>query len=152
MEIAAGESALQVAEKIGPGLARVAIAARVNGNLQDLTRPLGENCELAIITKRDPEALEILRHSTAHATAQAVQELFPKTRIAQGPVIENGFYYDFDREEPFTAKELASIEARVKEIRKNIHRKFSSEEKNRVVLEGLHGKCSIVLPLHILSV
>ena len=116
--VAAGSTPLQIAGEIGAGLARAAVAARVDGELRDLTRPLTADCGLAIITVRDPEALEVLRHSTAHATAQAVQELFPGTRIAQGPVIEDGFYYDFDREEPFTAEDLATIEARVKEIRK----------------------------------
>jgi len=116
--VSAGSTALEIAEGIGAGLARVAVAAMVDGELQDLTRPLDSDCSLAIITTRDPEALEVLRHSTAHATAQAVQELFPGTRIAQGPVIDDGFYYDFDRQEPFTDKDLAAIEARVKEIRK----------------------------------
>jgi threonyl-tRNA synthetase len=116
--VATGTTPLQIAGEIGAGLARAAVAARIDGELWDLTRPITTDCSLAIITVRDPEALEVLRHSTAHATAQAVQELFPGTRIAQGPVIEDGFYYDFDREEPFTDKDLAAIEARVKEIRK----------------------------------
>ena len=116
--VATGTTPLEIAEGIGAGLARASVAARVDGELRDLTRPLTADCRLAIVTVRDEEALEILRHSTAHATAQAVQELFPGTRIAQGPVIDDGFYYDFDREEPFTDKDLAAIESRVKEIRK----------------------------------
>jgi threonyl-tRNA synthetase len=93
-----------------------AIAARVNGALVDLTHPILVDAEVEVVTSSDPAALEILRHSTAHATAQAVQELFPGTRIAQGPVIEDGFYYDFDREAPFTPEDLEAIEARVREI------------------------------------
>jgi threonyl-tRNA synthetase len=116
LEVARGSSAAEVAASIGPRLGKAAIAARVNGELVDLTRPIDADARLQILTARDPDALEVLRHSTAHATAQAVQELFPGTRIAQGPVIEDGFYYDFDREEPFSDSDLAAIEARVAEI------------------------------------
>ncbi|MFB3118645.1 MAG: threonine--tRNA ligase, partial [Myxococcota bacterium] len=101
---------------IGPGLARAAVVARVNGTLVDLATPLREDVDLALLTDRDPEALHVLRHSTAHATAQAVQELFPGTKIGQGPVIENGFYYDFDRSEPFSDSDLEAIETRMQEI------------------------------------
>jgi threonyl-tRNA synthetase len=97
-------------------LARDAVVARVNGSLVDLKAPLPRDAAVEILTPAHPDALAVLRHSTAHATAQAVQELFPGTRIGQGPVIENGFYYDFDREEAFTDEELAAIEKRVAEI------------------------------------
>lgn len=90
--------------------------ARFEGELVDLDRPLRRDGKLAILTRKDPEALHVLRHSTAHATAQAVQELFPGTKIGQGPVIEDGFYYDFARDEPFTEADLATIEERVAEI------------------------------------
>ena len=115
-EVAAGTTPLQVAEGIGSRLARDAIVARVDGELIDLTRPIAADSSLEILTKKNPEALEVLRHSTAHATAQAVQELFPGTKIAQGPVIEDGFYYDFDRAEPFSDKDLEAIEKRIAEI------------------------------------
>ena len=115
-EVAAGTTPLQVAEGIGSRLARDAIVARVDGELIDLTRPIAADSSLEILTKKNPEALEVLRHSTAHATAQAVQELFPGTKIAQGPVIEDGFYYDFDRAEPFSEKDLEEIEKRIAEI------------------------------------
>jgi threonyl-tRNA synthetase len=115
-EVAPGTTPLEIAESIGPRLARDAVVARVDGELFDLGRPLARDVRLQILTARDPEALEVLRHSTAHATAQAVQELFPGTRIGQGPVIEGGFYYDFDRDEPFTDADLERIEARVAEI------------------------------------
>lgn len=115
-ETRAGATPLDVAQAIGPRLARDAVVARVDGELVDLARPLDRDARLELLTPRDPEALEVLRHSTAHAVAQAVQELFPGTKIGQGPVIEGGFYYDFDRDEPFTEEDLAAIERRVREI------------------------------------
>ncbi len=115
-EIPAGSTAADLAASIGPRLAKDALVARVNGNLQDLRSPLPGDARVEIVTEKDPAALEVLRHSTAHATAQAVQELFPGTKIGQGPVIENGFYYDFDRDEPFSEHDLAAIEARMREI------------------------------------
>jgi len=115
-ELPTGSTPLDLANAIGPRLAKAAVVARVDGELVDLTTPLKQDSALALITDRDPEALHVLRHSTAHATAQAVQELFPGTKIGQGPVIENGFYYDFDRDEPFSEGELEAIETRVSEI------------------------------------
>jgi threonyl-tRNA synthetase len=115
-EFAAGTTPKAVAAAIGPRLAKDAVVAKANDLLVDLDRPLLEDVALQILTPKSPEALAVLRHSTAHATAQAVQELFPGTKIGQGPVIENGFYYDFDRETPFTEADLATIEARVREI------------------------------------
>jgi threonyl-tRNA synthetase len=115
-EVPAGSSAATVAAAIGPRLARDAVVARVDGVVVDLARPIERDASLQILTPKDPEALEVLRHSTAHAVAQAVQELYPGTKIGQGPVIENGFYYDFDRDAPFTEADLATIEARVREI------------------------------------
>jgi threonyl-tRNA synthetase len=93
-----------------------AVAARVDGALVDLSRPLSSGARVEFVAPPDPKALEVLRHSTAHTAAQAVQELFPGTKIAQGPVIENGFYYDFDREAPFSDADLAAIETRMAEI------------------------------------
>lgn len=115
-ELPAGATALELAESIGKRLAKDAVVARVNGALVDLTSPLPDDARIEIVLPGDPDALHVLRHSTAHATAQAVQELFPGTKIGQGPVIEHGFYYDFDREEPFTPDDLARIEDRVREI------------------------------------
>jgi threonyl-tRNA synthetase len=111
-----GVTPLEIASEIGPRLARAAVVARVNGQVQDLSLGLHHDTALEILTTDSDEALSVLRHSTAHATAQAVQELFPDAKIAQGPVIEDGFYYDFDREEPFSEHDLEAIEARVKEI------------------------------------
>ncbi len=115
-ELPAGASARDLAAAIGPRLAKDAVVARIDGELADLSRPLSSGARVEIVTAKDPDALHVLRHSTAHATAQAVQELFPGTKIGQGPVIENGFYYDFDRDTAFSDDDLAAIEARVKEI------------------------------------
>ncbi|MBI5341725.1 MAG: threonine--tRNA ligase [Deltaproteobacteria bacterium] len=98
------------------GKAKVAIAARVDGALVDLSRPAPENGEVAWVTPADPDGIEIVRHSTAHVMAAAVKELFPDARITIGPSIENGFYYDFDVESPFTPEDLARIEEKMAEI------------------------------------
>ncbi|MBV8496521.1 MAG: TGS domain-containing protein, partial [Gammaproteobacteria bacterium] len=84
----------EVAQSIGAGLARAALAARVNGKLVDLSYPIASDAEVAIVTEKDPEGLEIIRHSTAHLLAQAVKQLFPEAQVTIGPVIEDGFYYD----------------------------------------------------------
>ena len=115
-EVQPGTTALELARTIGARLARDAVVARVDGELVDLARPIERDSRVEILTSRDAEALSALRHSTAHATAQAVQELYPGTRIGQGPVIDHGFYYDFDRDEPFTPDDLEAIEKRVSEI------------------------------------
>ena len=115
-EVAAGTTAAGVAAAIGPRLAKDAVVAKVDGILVDLARPIRQDASIEILTPKSPEALHVLRHSTAHAVAQAVQELYPGTKIGQGPVIENGFYYDFDRAEPFSEDDLATIERSVREI------------------------------------
>ena len=115
-EVAAGTTAAGVAAAIGPRLAKDAVVAKVDGILVDLARPIRQDASIEILTPKSPEALHVLRHSTAHAVAQAVQELYPGTKIGQGPVIENGYYYDFDRAEPFSEDDLATIERRVREI------------------------------------
>ncbi|HJQ98919.1 MAG TPA: TGS domain-containing protein, partial [Candidatus Polarisedimenticolaceae bacterium] len=115
-EVPAGSTAADVAAAIGRRLAKDAVVAKVDGELVDLSRPIERDATLQILTAKDADALHVLRHSTAHAVAQAVQELFPGTKIGQGPVIENGFYYDFDRDVPFSDADLATIEARVKDI------------------------------------
>ena len=112
----AGTTARQVAESIGPGLARAALAARVNGEIWDLDRPLESDASLAILTERDPEALELLRHSSAHILATAVRELFPNAGIGFGPPIEDGFYYDFQVDRPFTPEDLERLEAKMAEV------------------------------------
>ena len=105
-----------VAADIGPGLAKAALAVKINGEMKDLLLPLTEDVQLAIVTKKDPDALALLRHDAAHVLAEAVQELFPGTQVTIGPAIENGFYYDFARDQPFTLDDLPKIEAKMKEI------------------------------------
>ncbi len=113
----AGATPLDVAKAIGPGLAKAALAARVNGELRDLDWPLADGDALSIVTIRDEaDALDLIRHDAAHLLAQAVQELYPGTQVTIGPVIEDGFYYDFARHEPFTPDDLPKIEARMREI------------------------------------
>src|SRR5690349_3051182 len=115
-EVPAGTTSRQVAESIGPGLARAALAARVNGSIWDLDRPLERDTTLAILTEKDAEALEVLRHSSAHILATAVRELFPGAGIGFGPPIEDGFYYDFQVDRPFTPEDLERIEAKMAEV------------------------------------
>ncbi len=111
-----GATALQLAEDIGPGLARAAIAATVNGKQCDLSTPLSDGDEVSLITEKSDEALEIIRHSSSHLMAMAVQELFPKSQVTIGPVIEDGFYYDFSFERPFTPDDLGKIEQKMREL------------------------------------
>ena len=106
----------QVAASIGPGLAKAALAGKVDGKLVDTSHLLDRDAKLAIVTDRDPEGLEILRHSTAHLLAYAVKELFPDAQVTIGPVVEDGFYYDFAYKRPFTPEDLAAIEARMTEL------------------------------------
>ncbi len=105
-----------VAASIGPGLAKAALAGKVNGRLVDTSYLIEEDCDLAIITDRDPEGLEIIRHSCAHLLAMAVKQLFPSAQVTIGPVIEDGFYYDFKFDRAFTPEDLEKIEARMKEL------------------------------------
>lgn len=109
---------LDVASSIGSGLARAALAGKVNGKLVDVTSYVEDNSELAIITDRDEEGLEIIRHSSAHLLAHAVKELYPDAQVTIGPVIEDGFYYDFSYKRPFTPEDLTAIEKRMVEISK----------------------------------
>ena len=105
-----------VAAAIGPGLAKAALAMKVDGALQDLSRTIGHDAAVVFVTRRDPDALELIRHDTAHVLAEAVQGLFPGTQVTIGPSIEHGFYYDFARNEPFTPDDFPRIEARMREI------------------------------------
>jgi threonyl-tRNA synthetase len=111
-------SVAEVAASIGAGLARAALAGKVNGKLVDTGYRVETDADLQIVTERDPEGLEILRHSTAHLLAQAVKELYPEAQVTIGPVIENGFYYDFSYKRPFTPEDLSAIEKKMQEIAK----------------------------------
>ena len=111
-----GTTGKALAEGISKSLAKKAVALSLNGELADLADPIEADADIKIITRTDPEALELIRHDAAHVLAEAVQELFPGTQVTIGPVIENGFYYDFHRQAPFTPDELPKIEARMHEI------------------------------------
>jgi len=111
-------SVAEVAASIGSGLARAALAGKVNGQLVDLSHRIDSDAALAIVTDKDAEGLDLLRHSTAHLLAHAVKELFPDAQVTIGPVIEDGFYYDFSYKRPFTPEDLAAIEKRMGEIAK----------------------------------
>ena len=107
---------LDVAEKISKSLAKQALIVSVDGELKDLYFEISKDSSVKIITSKDPEGLEVIRHDTAHIMAMAVQELYPDTQVTIGPVIENGFFYDFARKEPFTSDDLKKIEKRMSEI------------------------------------
>jgi threonyl-tRNA synthetase len=109
-------TALEVAQSIGPGLAKAALAAKVDGNLVDLSYLIENDAELALITTKNPESLEVIRHSCAHLLAQAVQSVYPKAQVTIGPVIEDGFFYDFAFERPFTPEDLVLFEAKMAEL------------------------------------
>src|SRR5215472_15247186 len=111
-------SAADVAKSIGPGLAKAALAAKVDGKLVDTSYVIDSDVDLAIVTDKDPEGLEVLRHSTAHLLAYAVKELFPDAQVTIGPVIEDGFYYDFSYKRPFTPEDLAAIEQKMAQLAK----------------------------------
>src|SRR6266851_3852180 len=129
-EVPKGTTALDIAKSIGSRLAEAALAAKTNGDLIDLTRPLEKDTDLRILTDRDPEALEVYRHSSAHLLAAAVLELFPETKLGHGPPTESGFFYDFYRPTPFTPEDLAKLEARMQEV-VNRDEKFVREYQPR---------------------
>ncbi|MBU0800642.1 MAG: TGS domain-containing protein, partial [Alphaproteobacteria bacterium] len=112
----AGATGLTVAESISKSLAKAAIAVRVDGDLWDMSRPLPAACRLEIVKQDGDDALDMIRHDCAHVLAEAVQELFPGTQVTIGPSIENGFYYDFARNQPFTLEDLPVIEKKMREI------------------------------------
>ncbi|HXY52561.1 MAG TPA: threonine--tRNA ligase [Terriglobales bacterium] len=115
-DVPRGTTALDVARSISPRLADAALVAKSNGDLIDLTRPLENDTDLKILTEKDPEALEVYRHSSAHLLAAAVLELFPETKLGHGPATENGFFYDFYREKPFTPEDIEKIENKMQEL------------------------------------
>ena len=115
-EFESSVSVLDAAKSISEGLARAACAGKVNGEVVDLRTVLEEDCELEILTAKDAEGLRVLRHTASHVMAQAVKRLYPNTKLAIGPAIDDGFYYDFDREAPFSAEELNDIEKEMKKI------------------------------------
>lgn len=115
-EYDAGVSGAEVAESISKSLAKKSVAMKLDGELKDLADPIQNNAKIEIVTRDDDDALDLIRHDAAHVMAEAVQELYPGTQVTIGPTIENGFYYDFDRDEPFTPEDLPKIEKKMAEI------------------------------------
>jgi threonyl-tRNA synthetase len=139
----------QVAESIGAGLAKAALAGRVNDALVDTSFPIDTDARLAIITEKDPEGLDIIRHSTAHLLAYAAKSLFPDLQVTIGPVIENGFYYDFSYKRPLTPEDLEALEKKMKELAtKNepVHREVWSRDEAVELFKsmGEHYKAEII--------
>ena len=139
----------EVASAIGPGLAKAALAGRIDGKLVDTSFVIDRDASLAIVTDKDPDGLEVLRHSTAHLLAYAVKELFPDAQVTIGPVIEDGFYYDFSYKRPFTPEDLAAIEQRMAELAKKdepVTRKLMPRDEAVKFFEALgeHYKAEII--------
>ncbi|HTI47607.1 MAG TPA: threonine--tRNA ligase [Casimicrobiaceae bacterium] len=139
----------EVAASIGPGLARAALAGKVDGKVVDTSYRMDRDASLAIVTDRDPEGLEVLRHSTAHLLAYAVKELFPEAQVTIGPVIEDGFYYDFSYKRPFTPEDLAAIESKMAELARKdepVVRSVMARDDAVKYFEGLgeHYKAEII--------
>ena len=139
LEVTDGTTAGQLAEQIGPGLAKAAIAAKVNGRLVDLSMPLDGEVAVQIITKRDGEGLEVMRHSCAHIMAEAICKIWPETKLVYGPTVEDGFYYDVDLDEPIRPSDFERIEKKMAEIIE-ADRPFVRKEMSRAdALEKLAG-------------
>jgi len=148
MEIACGASIVEVAEAIGPRLAKSAVCALVDGQLRDLRERLSEDASVTFLTRGSQQALEVLRHTTTHVMAQAVKRLFPKAALGIGPAIENGFYYDFDLPQPFAPEDLSSIEEEMRKIIDEavpIERMEVSKEEALELLAGRDEKLKIEL-------
>src|SRR5215471_864935 len=148
-EVPKGTTPLQIAKEISPRLAELAFVARTNGDLIDLTRPLEKDTELRILTDKDPEALGVYRHSSAHLLAAAVLDLFPETKLGHGPATESGFFYDFYRSTPFTPEDLGKIEKRMQElVQQNLPyaREFLPRDEGlqRFKSEGDFMKCHFI--------
>jgi threonyl-tRNA synthetase len=139
LEIAEGSTAKQVAEKIGPGLAKAAVAAKVDGRLVDLTTPIANSPRVQIVTPKDQEGLNVMRHSCAHVMAEAICSLWPQTKLVYGPTVEDGFYYDIDLDEPIRPEDFPRIEARMQEIVQADKPILRQEMTRQQALEELKG-------------
>ncbi|MCC8370588.1 MAG: threonine--tRNA ligase [Rickettsia endosymbiont of Stiretrus anchorago] len=142
-------TAFEIAVVISTSLAKAAMIAEINGELKDLSTQIDNDCRLRILTAKDPECLEVIRHDAAHLTAEAVKELFPETQVTIGPAIENGYYYDFARDKPFTTDDLAVIEAKMHELAKKnekVTRELWDREKAVEFFKsiGEHYKAEII--------
>src|SRR6201997_2270891 len=116
MTFTRGVTGAEIAAAIGPGLAKAALIIMIDGKEWDLFRPIEQDAQIRIITRKDPESLELIRHDMAHVLAMAVQALYPGTQVTIGPTIEDGFYYDFAPPRPFTPDDLPRIEAKMREL------------------------------------
>jgi threonyl-tRNA synthetase len=142
-EFPAPVTGADLAASIGPGLAKAAIALKLDGRPRDLATVIDHDAKVAIITRDQPDGLEIIRHDAAHVMAEAVKELYPETQVTFGPATENGFYYDFARDTPFTPEDLAAIEARMREIvqrNETINREVWERDKAVAFFDGLGEK------------
>ncbi len=149
LEMESGVNGFDIAEKISPSLAKAALAVTVNGKTQDLSTPITTDATVTIITAKDKEGLDILRHSCSHLMAEAIQELWKDVQVTIGPSIENGFYYDFARKEPFTTEDFAKIEAKMHEIVKRDEKVERSVWKREDAIKhfkdiGEHYKAEII--------
>ena len=115
-EYPTGTTGLDIAKGISPSLAKRTVAMALDGTVADLSDPIGRDAKIEFLSREDPRALELIRHDAAHVLAEAVQSLWPGTQVTIGPVIENGFYYDFFRNEPFTPEDFAAIDKKMREI------------------------------------
>ena len=116
VEVTQGITAQQLAQKIGPRLAQAAVAAKINGQLADLSTPINGDAEVQIITAKDDEGLDVMRHSCAHIMAEAICDIWPSTKLVYGPTVEDGFYYDIDLDEPIRPDDFERIEKKMAEI------------------------------------
>jgi threonyl-tRNA synthetase len=145
-----GISGFDIAKAISPSLAKRTVAMALDGDVRDLSEPIHADARIEFLSREDPRALELIRHDCAHVLAEAVQDLWAGTQVTIGPVIENGFYYDFYREEPFTLDDLAVIEKKMREIiardKPFTREVWSRDEAKRVFREkascsGRTGRC-----------
>ncbi|MHC4345776.1 MAG: TGS domain-containing protein, partial [Planctomycetota bacterium] len=116
LEIADGTTAQQLAEQIGPGLAKAAVAAKIDGQVLDLTTPIRADADIQIITSKDPQGLDVMRHSCAHVMAEAICSIWPDTKLVYGPTVEDGFYYDIDLDESIRPDDFERIEQAMHKI------------------------------------
>ncbi|VVB73373.1 Threonine--tRNA ligase [uncultured archaeon] len=139
LEFSKGETALDVAKRIGERLAGAAVACRINGELKDIDTPLAADCKFSVVTWKDAEGKEVFWHSASHVMAKAVKRLYPGTKLTIGPPVEEGFYYDFDSEHNFTPEDFAKIEAEFAKIVKD-DEKFERSELGTKEAKELFGK------------
>ena len=140
-EYASGVTIMEIAQSIGSGLAKSTIAGEVDGQLVDACDPVNSNASIRIITARDEEGVEIIRHSCAHLVGHAVKQLYPSAKMVIGPVIEHGFYYDIAFERPFTAEDLEAIEARMKQLIKTNYDVLKVVTPREAVIETFKTRC-----------